>query len=105
MPKKVLLLGRTAAVVDDAREQLQMPDVEFLAGTGLSDVKDTFARDSVDHVIMGAGLDLDVRLEIVREIFDSSETTTVHLKGHHPGPEGYLPFVRAVLHGLSEYEP
>jgi hypothetical protein len=42
--KTVLLLGRTATVVDDAREQLQMPEVRFVAGTGLSDVKDTFAN-------------------------------------------------------------
>jgi hypothetical protein len=103
--KTVLLLGRTATVVDDAREQLRMPEVRFVAGTGLSDVKDTLADGTVDHVIMGAGLDLDVRLEIVREIFDSSETTTVHMKGHLPGPEGYLPFVRAVLQGLRDYEP
>jgi hypothetical protein len=54
---------------------------------------------------MGAGLDLDVRLEIVRQIFDSSETTTVHMKSHLPGPGGYLPFVRAVLQGLRDYEP
>jgi hypothetical protein len=50
----------------------------------------------------GAGLDLDIRLEIVREIFQTSETTTVHLKDVASGPGGFLPFVRSVLAGLGD---
>jgi hypothetical protein len=55
-------------------------------------------------LIMGAGLDLDTRLEIVREIFERSDTTTVHMKGRLPAADGFLPFVSAVLNGLTGSE-
>ena len=60
------------------------------------------ARADIDHVIMGAGLDLEVRLEIVREIFLASDTTTVHMKDVASGPDGLLPFARSVLTGLAD---
>lgn len=101
MTKKVLLLGRTGFVLDEVQRQLQMPDVQFFAGTGIEAVRSVFAKENIDHVIMGAGLDLDIRLEIVREVFQLSDTTTVHMKDRAAGPEGMLPFVRSVLSGLQ----
>jgi hypothetical protein len=47
---------------------------------------------------------LETRLEMVREIFQSSDTTTVHMKDHASGSQGFLPFVRSVLHGLTDDE-
>ncbi len=101
MTMTVLLLGRTGVVVDDTRRQLDLgSDVRLLAGTGVDDVRAAFAEADVDHVIVGAGIDLETRLGIVREIFRLSGTTTVHLKDRASGPEGFLPFARAVLRGL-----
>ncbi|WP_067703315.1 hypothetical protein [Nocardia jejuensis] len=100
MTISVLLLGLTAVVVDEARERIDLPDIEFHSGTGLADLRAVFAQGPVDHVIMGAGLDLGQRLSIVREIFETSDTTTVHLKDRASGPDAFLPFVRAVLTGL-----
>jgi hypothetical protein len=54
-------------------------------------------------LLMGAGIDLETRLEIVREIFLLSETTTVHMKDVASGPEGFLPFVRSILSGLKDW--
>jgi hypothetical protein len=104
MPKNVLLLGRTAIVVDDVRQQLSMPDIQFFGGSGVDDVRSAFAQAHIDHVIMGAGIDLETRLEIIREIFSSSDTTTVHMKDYASGPQAFLPFVRSVLSGLKDYE-
>jgi len=101
MTTTVLLLGRTDAVVGEARQRLGTPGIEVLGGTGIDDVRSALAGNRVDHVIMGAGLDLDTRLEIIREIFQSSDTTTVHMKDGASGPEGFQPFVRAVLSGLA----
>jgi hypothetical protein len=105
MTRNVLLLGRLGVVVEDAQQQLRMPDVRLFVATGLDEVRSAFADADIDHVIMGAGLDLETRLEIVREIFLASETTTVHLKDFASGPDGFLPFVRSVLAGLADYEP
>jgi hypothetical protein len=100
MTKNVLLLGRTSAVIGDAEQHLDMPGVQLIGATGIDDVRAAFARLRIDHVIMGAGLDLEDRMRIVREIFQLSTTATVHMKNREPGPEGFLPFARSVLRGL-----
>ena len=101
MTTTVLLVGRTTAVIDDVKHALDIPDTRLLGGTGIDDIRSAFAETSIDHVIMGAGIDLDTRIQIVREIFRSSDTTTVHMKDHASGPEGFLPFARSVLEGMG----
>lgn len=44
------------------------------------------------------------RLEIVREMFRSSDTTTVHMKDRVSGKQTFLPFARSVLRGLDDYQ-
>jgi hypothetical protein len=72
-----------------------------MAGTSLVDVEEAFARHAVDHVIMGAGIDLEARLQIIKHIFSVSTHTTVHMKDRDSGPQGMLPFVNGVLTGLA----
>ena len=102
MTRSVLLLGRLSVVVEDVQQQLRMPDVQLFGATGLDEVRSAFAQADIDHVIMGAGLGLETRLEIVREIFLASDTTTVHMKDVASGPDGFLPFARSVLTGLAD---
>lgn len=101
MTAHVLLLGKTRTVIDGVIDQLHPPGVELYGGTGIDDVRSAFARAGIDHVLTGAGLDLDTRLAIVREVFSLSGTTTIHLKDSASGAEGMAPFVRAVLGGLA----
>jgi hypothetical protein len=58
MTKRILLLGVMAPLLDDVQQQLQMPDLEFLGGTGVDDVRSAFAQADIDHIIVGGGLDL-----------------------------------------------
>ncbi len=104
MTRRVLLLGRLGAVIEDAQQQLRMPDVQLVVATGLDEVRSAFAKADIDHVIMGAGLDLETRLKVVQEVFLTSDKTTVHMKDFASGPTGFLPFVRSVLVGLADYE-
>ena len=101
--RTVLILGRRHSVVDDAQKQLEldMPGTHLLEGTSIDDARSAFAQTKIDHVIMGAGIDLATRLEIVREVFQTSDTTSVHMKDRASGPEGFLPFIRAVVRGLD----
>jgi hypothetical protein len=99
--RRVLLLGRSEAVVEAARQGAVGAAFEIVGGTGLEDLKAVFAQGPVAHVIMGAGLDLETRLAVIREIFESSDVTTVHMKDKDSGPEGFLPFIQAVLSGLD----
>jgi hypothetical protein len=104
MTKNVLLLGRREAVIDDVKRHLDLADIQLIGETGLDDVRSAFARASIDHVIMGAGIDLETRLQIVHEVFQLSDSTTVHMKDRTTGPQGFRPFVRSVLGGLESYE-
>lgn len=100
MPTTILLVGRTPSVIDDVIDHLESQDFNFLIGSTPKDVVDAFSKNSIDHVILGGGIDLDQRLEIVRSIFLSSNSTTVHMNSPS-GPESFLPFVRSVLIGLA----
>lgn len=96
----VLLVGRTPAVIVDVLERVHAPAVTFASGSGIEDVAAVLKRTRLDHVIMGGGLDLDARLQIVRDVFENSTSTTVHMNSPS-GPESFLPFVRAILRGFD----
>jgi hypothetical protein len=100
----VLLIGRTRAVIDDIVAQLHVPGFQLLAGAGIESVRSAFAEDAIDLVILGGGLDLETRLEIVREVFRLSSSTTVHMNSPS-GPRSFLPFVRSVLNGMKDPLP
>ena len=104
MSKKILLLGVLDSILADVQQQVARPDLEVFRGTSVEDVRSTLARTTIDHVIMGGGIPLETRLEMVREIFQSSDTTSVHMKSHIPRSEGFLPFVQAVLRGVINDE-
>ena len=102
----ILLIGRGSIVVADAASKIDDPDVTILTGSTIDDVRKNFSdkETKVDHVFMGAGIELQKCLDIVAEIFNSSSATTVHLKDASSGPKGFLPFVRAVLKGMKGME-
>lgn len=101
MPKKLLLIGRTGVVLENARKYVEDPDTELYSATDIDDVRSVFAQSNIDHVFMGAGIELEQRLDIVREVFTTSQTTSIHLKDATSGPQGFLTFVRSVLVGFS----
>jgi hypothetical protein len=105
MAKTVLLLGVRADFLEAVKRELQALGIEFLGGTGVADAEAAFRQADIDHVIVGGGLDLEARAAIVRMVFQSSDRATVHMKDQMSGPEGFLPFVWAVLGGLGGYEP
>jgi hypothetical protein len=53
MTRNILLLGRRGIIVDDVLKQLHTPDVQLFGGTGVEDLRSTFAQTNIDHVIMG----------------------------------------------------
>ena len=105
MAKTVLLLGVRADLLEAVKQELQTPGTEFVSGTGEAEAARVFRRADIDHVIIGGGLDLEARAAMVREVFQLSDRATVHMKDQMSGPEGFLPFAKAVLSGLSSYQP
>jgi DNA-binding response OmpR family regulator len=93
----VLLVGRMRTVLDEVQARLPTDNIILLLATNLQEVKAAFASNTIDTVIMGAGIELDQRLEIVRHIFEASNSTTVHMKDRDSGPEGMLPFAVKII--------
>ena len=102
MSTNVLLLGRTGIVLDNIKTGLGVQDVTLFGGTSLEDVQSVFDKQKIDIVIMGAGIDLTTRLNIISHIFTTSNSTTVHMKDWNSGPQGMLPFVNSIITGLIE---
>jgi len=99
--KKVIIIGKLLINIPKVSE-LTVKNVELFAATNLEEVKNVFDNNSnqIDLAITGAGIDLEQRLEIVKYIFTTSNTTSVHMKDRASGPEGYLSFINNVLEGL-----
>jgi len=102
--KNCLLLGRKGIIVNDIKESIKASDINLFGGTSLKDVKELFEQKDFDIVIMGAGLDIYDRLEIIRFVFETSKSTTIHMKDWDSGPTGMLPFVYGVINGLFNKE-
>lgn len=96
----VLLVGRTHDVLDSAQSHLDIQDLRLASATNAEEVVAAFSRTDFSHVFMGAGIALEERLEIVRAVYEASNDATIHLKDVDSGPEGFLPFVKAILGAL-----
>jgi len=97
--KKILLVGKQLTSVPPP---LTIKDAQFFVAHDLKTAREVFEKNknAIDMVIMGAGIELEKRLEIVRYVFTASDTTTVHMKDRETGPEGFVPFINRVLFGL-----
>ena len=98
--KKVLLVGRLLTKIPTPAE-VPIKDVELSVASTLDEARFVFEKHNhIDILIMGAGIELEKRLEIVKYVFNTSNTTSVHMKDWESGPEGFLPFINKVLNGL-----
>ena len=99
--KKILLVGKSLTDVPPL-DQLTIKNAQYFAAPSLAAVQQVFEKNNntIDIIIMGAGIELEKRLEIVRFVFNTSNTTTVHMKDWETGPEGFVPFINRVLSGL-----
>ncbi|NOQ71019.1 MAG: hypothetical protein GQ574_03395 [Crocinitomix sp.] len=100
--KNCLLLGRKVTVLATLKEQIERKDINLTFGTSLEEVENAFKKNQFEVVIMGAGLELVDRLEIINYIFTTSKSTTVHMKDWDSGPGGMIPFVNGILNGLTD---
>src|SRR5690349_9415471 len=100
--KKILLIGKSLTNIPADLSPIK--NAEYFAASGLSEVQKIFEKNNnvIDIVIMGAGIELEKRLEIARYVFNASNTTTIHMKDRKTGPEGFVPFINSVLKGLVQ---
>lgn len=100
-PKKCILLGLKKSVIDDAIAQLPDPAFELIGCLSIEEMKSVLQQTNIDHVFIGAGLDIDIRINAARTVLETSQVTQVHLKNFSAGPQGYVPFIRTILAGVK----
>lgn len=102
--KNILLVGKLLVNIPSP-EKLIKKEAHYLVASDMATVQEVFRNNKViDTVIMGAGIDLEKRLDIVRYIFSASDTVTIHMKDYASGPEGFVPFINDVLAGMMQDE-
>jgi hypothetical protein len=99
--KNCLLVGLKPVIVDDAKNEIAEKNVTVFTASSLQEVQDVFSHH-IDIVIMGAGLELSDRLKIAKYIFETSNSTSVHMKDKDSGPDGFIPFIKKVLDGMTK---
>ena len=102
MTSRALLLGRTPFDPDAVHRDFGRPGLHIETGTSLADVQEAWGAGAPEVVIMGAGLPIEDRLEIIEWIYAHSETTSVHLKDRSSGKDGMTAFVQGILATLVE---
>lgn len=100
-PKKCILLGLKKSVLDDAIEKIPDPAFELIGCLSIDEMKAVLEKTDIDHVFIGAGLDIDIRINATRTVLETSQVTQVHLKNFSAGPQGYVPFIRTILAGVK----
>ena len=95
--RKVILLGKMQENLEKGLAIIDAEGIDFITWTSLQDLAEALKVDGVDTVITGAGLDLSVRLDAIKMIFETSDSICVHMKDFASGPEGFGPFANKVL--------
>jgi DNA-binding NtrC family response regulator len=99
---KIIIIGRQQQIVDAAKRELSSAELEVHGAISISELQNAMQQNSYEYAFMGPGLPLDMRLDMIRAIFENSDTTSVHMKDFSRGPEGALDFVRGIISGLEE---
>lgn len=99
--RKCLILGRDKAAIEKIIPEVDNSSTTLFAGTSLQDLINVFDLHKIDIVIIGAGLDIMIRTEIIKYIYAKSKTTSVHMKDWESGARGMLPFINGVLGGIK----
>ena len=97
----VLLVGRLPGVIGSIAQKLQDIPVEWLGAHDREEViRQLAAEPRIACVVMGAGLDDDIRGELIGVIAERRPDISIHLKERSSGPDGMAPFVRKVVEAM-----
>ena len=105
MKPVVLLVGRLPHVVENVASQLEDLPIQWLAAHDRDEVASQLeAEPNIRSVVIGAGLDDEIRGELIGVIAARRPDLCIHLKDRVSGPEGMAPFVRRVvaMEGLAD---
>lgn len=104
----VLLIGKLPHVIGDVARQLDHLPIQWLGAHDQPEVvRQLETEPRISCVIMGAGLDDQIRGDLIGIIAALRPDICIHLKDRASGPEGLVPFVESVVraHILPQKSP
>jgi hypothetical protein len=100
MKPVVLLVGKLPGVIGSLPQTLQDLPVEWLGAHDREEViRQLEAEANIVCVVMGAGLDDQVRGELIGVIASRRPDIPIHLNDRSSGPDGMAPIVRRIVEG------
>lgn len=101
MKPVVLLIGKLPGIVGHLADELEDLPIRWLGAHDHGEVvRQLETEPEIACVIMGAGLDDDIRGDLVGIIAAVRPDLSIHLKDRASGPDGMAAFVRRVVSGM-----
>jgi hypothetical protein len=98
MKPVVLLVGRLQSVVEDIASQLEDLPIQWLAAHDRDEVaRQLDVEPNIKCVVIGAGLEDNIRGDLVGVIAARRPDICIHLKDRSSGPAGMAQFVRRIV--------
>ncbi|SPH17942.1 hypothetical protein DEA8626_01471 [Defluviimonas aquaemixtae] len=98
MKPVVLLIGKLPGIVGHLADELEDLQIRWLGAHDHGEVvRQLESEPKIACVIMGAGLDDNIRGDLIGVIAAIRPDVTIHLKDRASGPTGMAPFVRRVV--------
>ena len=102
----VLLVGRLPDVIANVAQQLEDLPIQWLGAHNREEViAQLEAEPRILSVVIGAGLDDDIRGQLIGVIARRRPDLCIHLKDRASGPAGMAPFTRRVVESELLSEP
>ena len=92
--KNILLLGRLASIVDKLTDELSNENVLIHGATNAKEAVQQLDSHTINIVVMGGGLDDDIRAELCQLIWSKREDLTIHIKDRASGPSSMADFIK-----------
>ena len=100
MEPVVLLVGRLPDVIGNVARELDHLPIRWLGAHDHGEViRQLDTEPGIRCVIMGAGLDDNIRGDLIGLIATRRPDICIHLKDRESGSAGMVPFVRQVVEG------
>ena len=100
MTPVVLLVGRLPYVIGNVASELDHLPIRWLGAHDHGEViRQLDTEPDIACVIMGGGLDDDLRGDLVAVIAEKRPDICIHIKDRASGPEGLVPFVERIVEG------
>jgi hypothetical protein len=97
MTPVVLLVGRLPHVIGNVASELDHLPIRWLGAHDHGEViRQLDTKPDIACVIMGGGLDDDIRGDLVGLIAQRRPDICIHIKDRASGPEGMVPFVERI---------